>query len=81
MNEPIQRAVPERKGKLWIVWGIALALAVIAGIIIFSGGLSVEAPAIGTGDTTSAIGDQLESIDLGSLEAEFEAIDTDLNQL
>lgn len=33
------------------------------------------------GDTTNAISQQLESIDISDLEAEFQAIDVDLNNL
>ncbi len=42
---------------------------------------TVETPEVLGGDTTSAINEQLDSLDLGDLNTEFEQIDAELNQL
>lgn len=67
---------------------IIIVLAVLAVLIIWLV-TRTSAPTIGPegatdvlgGDTTSAINEDLNSLDLGDLDAEFEQIDADLNQL
>lgn len=72
------------KSRSWIGW-VALAIViVIAAFLIWWQGPAAQAPAgttIGTDDTTSAIGSQLDGIDVGDLNNELQNIDADLNQL
>lgn len=67
--------------KSWLMWVVLIIAIVLAAVFIFWQGPAVQAPEIGTEDTTSAIDTQLESIDLGDLEAELGDIDAELNQL
>lgn len=82
MEEQNNNTMPGAKsGSSLIIWVVLIIVIVVAAFLIFSQGSPVEAPEIGGEDTTSAIGDQLDSIDLGELESELQGIDGDLNQL
>lgn len=70
-----------KNGSSLIIWVVLIIVIVVAAFFVFSQGSSVEAPEIGGEDTTSAIGDQLDSIDIGEIENELQGIDGDLNQL
>ena len=65
------------KKTIWIIL-VILILAVIAVIIGSSKPVTEVVP---EEDTTMAIEQQLESLDLGDLESEFQEIDTALEQL
>lgn len=67
--------------KSWFMWVVLIIAIVLAAVFIFWQGPAVQAPEIGTEDTTSAIDEQLESINLGDLEAELGDINADLDQL
>jgi hypothetical protein len=69
------------KGWSWLPWAVLIVLVALVVIFILWEGPSAEAPTIGTGDTTSEIAEQLDSIDVGDLDAELQAIDADLGQL
>ena len=60
-----------------------LIILIIAALILI--GLWIwqkpEAPAETTADTTAVINKELESLDVGDLEKEFQSIDADLNTL
>jgi len=66
------------KGKpLLIILGLAVLVVLIV-VIAGSGGAPTQPePA----DTTSAIQEELEGIDISDIESEFDAIDADLNTL
>lgn len=66
---------------------IIIVLVILAVLVIWlvsktsAPGGPADADEILGQDTTSAINEQLESLDLGDLDAEFQEIDADLNQL
>lgn len=70
----------EKKGRSWVVWAVIVVIIALAAILIFWQGPATEST-IGTEDNTSAIAEQLDSIDLGSLDAELMDINEELEQL
>lgn len=67
---------------------LVVVVLVILGVIFFRPGTPVTAPTTGetpgatlSPDSTGAINQELESVDLGNLDAEFQSIDSDLNSL
>lgn len=64
---------------------VALAAIVwwwqLSGSPATTGGSAAPAPAPASGDTTAAINEQLQGIDFGDLDQEFQTIDQDLNSL
>lgn len=69
-----------------IVWIIVIIVAVIIGLLIWSNRTNkVSAPTgaevVPGNDTTAAINQDLNSLDVGDINQEFQAIDAGLNQL
>lgn len=81
MNGQNPTAMEGKSKKSWIWWLVLVIIIAALAILMFWQGPSVQAPEIGTGDTTSAIDAQLSGIDVGNLENELQSIDADLNQL
>ncbi len=75
--------------KTLIIVVIVIIIAVLAIWLVYRSPEPVSSPAgetaetaeVSGGDTTSVINSDLDSLDLGDLDAEFEQIDADLNQL
>ena len=69
-----------------VIWIIILIVIVIVGFLIWGRRVSrVSAPPgadiVPGNDTTSAINQDLNSLNLGDINQEFQAIDSELNQL
>jgi len=67
---------------------LIVVVLVILGVVLLRPGTPVTAPTTGevpgvqlAPDSTGAINQELESVDLGDLDAEFQSIDSDLNSL
>lgn len=82
----MQGAMPQNNKKKIIAIVLAvLAAAVVLGIWWLRSQspnvFNISAPPMAAPDSSSAISQEVEGLDIGDLDAEFKQIDTDLNQL